>query len=85
MENMFHIQVKDELFGENWIECFATATVIMGATYEQVDVHGVIDNLSHLNACQNADLLQMFNGTLGIYPHKKRCIDTDPDAKPIYG
>ena len=32
--NMFHIQIKNELFGENWIECFATATVIMGATYE---------------------------------------------------
>ena len=34
MENMFHIQVKDELLGEYWLKFFATATVIMDAKYE---------------------------------------------------
>ncbi len=24
MEAIFHIQVKDELFGEDWLKCFAT-------------------------------------------------------------
>jgi hypothetical protein len=24
MEDMFHIQVKDVIFGEDWLECFAT-------------------------------------------------------------
>jgi hypothetical protein len=24
MEDMFHIQVKDKLFSEDWLECFAT-------------------------------------------------------------
>ncbi len=24
MEDMFHIQVEDEIFGEDWLECFAT-------------------------------------------------------------
>jgi hypothetical protein len=24
MEDMFHIQVKDKLFGEDWLKCFAT-------------------------------------------------------------
>ncbi len=23
MEDMFHIQVKDKIFGEDWLECFA--------------------------------------------------------------
>ena len=25
----------------------------------------------------------MFNGTLGVYPHKKVHIDIDPNAKPV--
>ncbi len=27
---------------------------------------------------------KMFNGTLGIYPHKKVHIDIDPNAKPVH-
>ncbi len=27
---------------------------------------------------------KMFNGTLGVYPHKKVHIDIDPNAKPVY-
>jgi hypothetical protein len=26
----------------------------------------------------------MFNGTLGVYPHKKVHIDIDPNAKPVH-
>ncbi|KAL7523594.1 hypothetical protein ACHAXR_000247 [Thalassiosira sp. AJA248-18] len=26
----------------------------------------------------------MFDGTLGVYPHKKIHIDIDPNAKPVY-
>jgi hypothetical protein len=40
---------------------------------------------------QNADLLEvlakhqkMFDGTLGVYPHKKVHIDIDPNAKPAH-
>jgi hypothetical protein len=47
--------------------------------------------LTHLNAHQKADLLQvlqknqtMFDGTLGVYPHKKVHIDIDPNAKPVH-
>ena len=46
---------------------------------------------THLNAHQKADLLQvlqknqtMFDGTLGVYPHKKVHIDIDPNAKPLH-
>jgi hypothetical protein len=89
MEDMFHIQVKDEIFGEDWLECFATE--ILDAKYEKTDVAEVIKRLTHLNAHQKADLLQvlqknneMFNGTLGVYPHKKVHIDIDPNAKPVH-
>jgi hypothetical protein len=50
-----------------------------------------VKGLTHLNAHQKADLLQvlqennkMFNGTLGIYPHKKVHIDIDQNAKPAH-
>ncbi len=89
MEDMFHIQVEDEIFSEDWLECFATE--ILDARYEKTDVAEVVKGLAHLNAHQKAALLwvlqendNMFNGTLGVYPHKKVHIDIDPNAKPVY-
>ncbi len=89
MEDMFHIQVKDEIFGVDWLECFATE--ILDAKYEKTDVAEVVKGLTHLNAHQKADLRQvlwendkMFNKTHGVYPHKKMHIYIDPNAKPIH-
>ena len=80
MEDMFHIQVKDEILGKDWLECFATE--ILDAKYERTDVAKVVKRLTHLNVHQKAELLQllqennkMFNGTHGVYPHKKVHID----------
>jgi hypothetical protein len=51
----------------------------------------VMKGLTHLNAHQKAELLQvlqenkkMFDRTLGVYPHKKVHIDIDPNAKPVH-
>ncbi len=55
METMFHIQVEDKIFGEDWLECFATE--ILDAKYERTDVDEVVKGLTHLNAHQKADLL----------------------------
>jgi hypothetical protein len=55
MEDMFHIQFKDELFGGDWLECFATE--ILDTKYERMDVVEVVKGLTHLNAHQKADLL----------------------------
>jgi hypothetical protein len=89
MEDMFHIQVEDEIFSEDWLECFATE--ILDAKYERTDVAEVVNGLTHLNAHQKADLLQvlqdnnkMFDGALRVYPHKKVHIDIDPNAKPVH-
>jgi hypothetical protein len=54
MKDMFHIQVKVEIFGEDWLECFATE--ILDAKYEKTDVAEVVKGLTHLNAHQKADL-----------------------------
>ncbi len=53
MGDMFNIQVKDKLFGEDWLKCFATK--IMDAKYEKLDVVEVMKGLTHLNAHQKAD------------------------------
>jgi hypothetical protein len=89
MEDMFHIQVEDEIFGEDWLECFAAE--ILDAKYDKTDVADVVKGLTHLNAHQKADLLKvlqennkMFNETFGVYPHKKVHIDIDPNAKPVH-
>jgi hypothetical protein len=55
MEDMFHIQVKDKIFGEDWLECFATE--FLDAKYYKTDAAEVVKGLTHLNAHQQADLL----------------------------
>ncbi len=89
MEDMFHIQVKDKIIGEDWLECFATE--ILDAKYKKIDVAEVVKGLTHLNAHQKADLLQvlqennkMFNGTLVVNPYKRVHIQIDPNAKPVH-
>jgi hypothetical protein len=76
MEDMFHIQVEDKIFSEDWLECFATE--ILDAKYDKKDVAEVVKGLTHLNAHQKADLLRvlqennkMIDGTLGVI-HIKR-------------
>jgi hypothetical protein len=85
IEDSLFIQVEDELFGEDWIKCFATC--ILDAKYNWTDARDVVDKLSHLNTHQKADLLEilrenekMFDSTLGVYPHKKVHIDIEPDG-----
>jgi hypothetical protein len=55
LEDMFHIQVKDEIFCEDWLECFATE--ILNVKYEKTDVAEVMKGLTHLNTHQKANLL----------------------------
>ncbi len=76
---MFHIQVKDKLFGEDWLKNFVAE--ILDAKYEKTDVVEVMKGLTHLNTHQKADLLwvlqenkKMFDETLDVYPHKKGII-----------
>ncbi len=51
------IQVEDEILGEDWLECFARE--ILDAKYNKTDVAEVLKGLTHLNAHQKADLLQV--------------------------
>ncbi len=89
MEDVFCIQVKNDLFGEGWLKYFATE--ILDAKYETTDVAEVMKGPTHLNAHQKADLLwvlqenkKMFDETLDIYPHKRLHINIDPNAKSVH-
>jgi hypothetical protein len=75
MEDVVHIQVKDELLGlcHDWLQCLVMT--ILDAKYEWTDIPEFVNKLLHLNAHQKADLLQvlhdteeMFDGTLQDYP-----------------
>jgi len=44
---MFFIQTEDELFGENWLNCYATE--IFDSQYEWTDITDVVNKLTHLN------------------------------------
>jgi hypothetical protein len=46
---------KNKIFGEDWLECFATE--ILDARYDKTDAAEVVKGLTHLNAHQKADLL----------------------------
>ena len=57
MDDMFFIKSEDELFGDDWLNCYATE--ILDAQYQWTDAAEVVNNLTHLNAHQKADLLQV--------------------------
>lgn len=67
------------------------AAEILDAKYEQVDIEEVVRGQTHLNDTQKQDLRELlnehtklFDGTLGVYPHKEVHIEVDPDAKPVH-
>jgi hypothetical protein len=54
-----------------------------------VSMDDVVDQLTHLSIMQKQDLkvllkdfTKLFNGTVGVYPHKKFHIDLVPAAPP---
>jgi len=72
----FETQVDDEAVGDEWMDSYVTQ--ILDAKYEKLDIDAFIKTQSHLNESQRAELKaliekhsKLFDGTLGVYPHKK--------------
>jgi hypothetical protein len=81
------VQQEEALFGMDWYNPTCYAVEILDAKYEKVEVDEVINQLNHLNTEQKEDLRQvfmehtkLFDGTLGVYPHRKFHIDLVPGA-----
>ena len=67
------------------------ASEILDAKYDQVDIEDVIREQNHLNDEQKQGLRELlngytklFDGSLGVYPHKKVHIEVEPDAQPVH-
>ena len=89
MEDSYFIQYEDELLGQDWLELYATE--ILDTKYQWTDVQDVIENQHPLTAHQKCDQLdvlkrhqKLFDGTLGVYPHKKVHTEIEPNAKPVH-
>jgi hypothetical protein len=71
----------------DWYDPTCYATEILDTKYEKVEVDEVINQLDHLTLEQKEDLKEvlkehskLFDGTLGVYPHRKFLIDLVPGA-----
>jgi hypothetical protein len=89
MSEIMEIQQEHEFFDMDWYDPHCYATEILDAKYEKVLVDDVINQLTHLNAQQRFGIrhvlnkhTKLFNGTLGVYPHRTFHIDLVPGATP---
>ena len=89
MVGTFHDQCYDETMGDDWLDGYVNP--ILDAKYDNVTIDQVVDQQVHLSHSQKQDLYKvlnkyekLFDGTLGVYPHKKFHIDIDKDAKPVH-
>ena len=88
----YECQTDDDYFGgdyNNWLDEYATP--ILDAKYGKADIDTVIAEQTHLTKAQKNDLHavlsnheKLFNGELGLYPHKKVHIYVDQDAIPVH-
>ncbi len=79
----------EQLFGMGWYDPTCYASEILDAKYGEVSTDNVVDQLTNLNDKQKQDLkvllkdlTKLFDGTLGVYPHKRFHIDLVPGAQP---
>jgi hypothetical protein len=89
MAETIEIQLEDDFFGMDWYDPTCYASKILNAKYDKVLVDDVIDQLDHLDAQQKDDLkrvlnehTKLFDGTLGVYPHREFHIELVPEAVP---
>ncbi len=80
MEHMFHIQVKDKIFGEDWLKSFATE--VLDASIKK-NVAEVMKGLTHLDAPQKQTCFKCYRKTKGclmkllMFIHMKRLSKED--------
>ncbi len=78
-----------ELYGMDWYDPTCYAIEILDAKYEKIATNDYVEQLDHLTPQQKKDLkgvlntyTKLFDGTLGVYPHRKFHIDLVDGAVP---
>jgi hypothetical protein len=73
----------------DWYDPTCYASEILDAKYVEVSTDDLVDQLTHLDHKQKLDLkvllkdfTKLFDGTLGVHPHKKVHINLVPGARP---
>ena len=89
IEDALLIQQEDEIFGEDWLDSYATE--ILEAKYNPTDINDAVSNMDHLKDDQKEDLKVLLNKhkelldrTLGVYPHKTFQIDIYSETVPVH-
>ena len=89
MEDSLCVQSKDELLGEDWLDSHATE--ILDTKYEKTYIKDVVNTRKHESKEQRNELVSVlndhatiFDGTLGIFPHKQYHIDIEEHAVPVH-
>ena len=89
MTDVVKQQGLEELYGMDWYDPTCYAIEILDAKYEAMSTDEVVEQCTHLNAEQKADLKlvlsgfqTLFSGKLGVYPHRKFHIEIEPGARP---
>jgi hypothetical protein len=87
MAHIVEFQQEEELFGMDWYDPTCYRVEMLDAKYEKVEVDEVTNHLTHLSLQQKEDLKQvlqehtkLFDGTVGVYPHRKFRIVLMPGA-----
>ena len=90
MADAVKIQHEESMFGSDWLDCYLESP-ILDAKYEQVNIDNMISKHTHLMQVQCTQLRELlnkhrklFDGTLGVYPHKKFPILLEEGAKPVH-
>jgi hypothetical protein len=85
----FESQIGEDDLGDDWMESYVTR--ILDAKYEKLDLDAFIATQTHLDKVQKDNLKsilrkheKLFDGTLGVYPHKKVHIELHEGAKPVH-
>ena len=90
MADSIEVQHDDAFIGKEWLDSYL-ANPILDAKYEKMEIPAMVAEMAHLNDAQKRDLKKLllkykklFDGTLGVYPHKKVHIELEEDAKPVH-
>ena len=88
MADVYIMQIEEEELGDDWLNIYAT-NEILDVKYGKVDINEVVKNQTHPNHEQRNHLRNLFethktlfDGTLGVYPHKKFHIEVEKYARP---